>query len=106
MPQGMSNVVHQRLNNLLLKICQEKGAIKTETIDEVCEINKKLKSESRNRKRADYIAKFRDIYNADLTYDRGKKSYKLVKSILVCKLVPGHFHAAAPTSVFFSPNTS
>jgi len=25
-----------------------------------------------------------------------------VKSILVCKLASGHFHAAAPSSVFFS----
>lgn len=107
MPQGMSNVVHQRLNNLLLKICQEKGAIKTETIDEVCGISKKSKPDSRNRKRADYIAKFRDIYNADLTYDRGQKNYKLenyenfsVNLNLVLRVTPVMLSSFAAGSIF------
>lgn len=79
MPKVMSNVVQKFLNDLLLEIFDKKGVITTEKLDEICEITSlnTPNIQSRQKARARYIYKLRELHKAELQYDRAKKSYIL-----------------------------
>lgn len=114
MPRALSNLTLLYLNKLLLELSRNRTGIKpgfitTQRLDEICELDFSKKTDTRNKARARYINKLRELYNADLVYDRANKRYVLRNSPsfvinlnLSLKLSPETFAAFSAGNIFVS----
>lgn len=84
MPKGPSNINQMFMNDLLLELSRNqtqdgKWFITAEKIDEICQIGQK-KSGTRDKARARFVMKLRELHNAQLEYDRTGKRYILANT--------------------------